>query len=150
MHPLLAFDRAFVRFHRWVYLWSRGWIGHRLAIVRSLLLRSTGRRTGQQRDSILLYTKDGDGYVVVASNYGGDRAPAWFHNVRATPSVEIWVGHRHLAASAQVVEPGEADYARLWELVNAKNGGRYDRYQKRTERPIPLVRLAVAKPPDAP
>ena len=142
MHPILAFDRTFVRFHRWIYRWSRGWIGHRLAIVPSLLLRSTGRRSGEPRDSILLYTADGDGYVVVASNYGGDRPPAWLFNVQANSSVEIWVGHHHYPAVAEVLEPGDSAYSRIWELVNSKNSGRYDRYQLRTSRAIPLIRLA--------
>jgi deazaflavin-dependent oxidoreductase (nitroreductase family) len=110
--------------------------------VPCLLLRTTGRRTGRTRTSALVYARDGNDYVVVASLGGSDHPPAWLHNVRAEPSVGVQVGRRRLPAVATVVERGDTDFDRLWRAVNDVNRGRYDRYQAKTDRPIPLVRLA--------
>ncbi len=107
--------------------------------VPTLLLRTTGRRTGAQRTNALVYAKDGDDLVVVASNGGDDRPPGWFFNVRAKPAVEIQVAHTRMAGTARIVEPGDQEYERLWRLVNDRNHGRYDVYQAKTTRPIPLI-----------
>ena len=110
--------------------------------VPCLLLRTTGRRTGRSRTSALVYARAGEDYVVVASLGGSDRPPAWLHNVRSQPNVGIQVGRRRFAAVATVVERNDRDYPRLWRAVNEANRGRYDRYQAKTSRPIPLVRLS--------
>ena len=83
--------------------------------------------------------KDGSDYVVVASNGGSDKAPGWLHNVKAKPEVEIRVGRQVSPGRARIVESGDADYPRLWQLVNDHNHHRYESYQKKTDRPIPLV-----------
>ena len=82
--------------------------------------------------------------MVVASNGGQDQPPAWLYNVGANPEVSIQVGRRRAAARARIVESGDADYPRLWRLVNEVNHGRYDGYQKLTARPIALVLLTPA------
>lgn len=107
--------------------------------VPTLLLRSTGRRSGARRTNALVYAKDGADYVVVASNGGADQPPGWLFNVSAKPEVEVQVGRETQAATARVLERGEEDYDRLWALVNQNNHGRYDAYQTQTERPIPLI-----------
>jgi deazaflavin-dependent oxidoreductase (nitroreductase family) len=127
--------------HQAAYDLSDGRVGHGMLGVPCLLLRTTGRRTGKSRTSALVYARDGEDYVVVASLGGSDRAPAWLHNVRAEPHVGVQVGRRRFPAVATVVKRGEDDYARLWRSVNEVNRGRYDRYQAKTSRPIPLVRL---------
>lgn len=131
-----------LRVHQAAYDLSDGRVGHRLLGVPCLLLRTTGRQTGRTRTSALVYARDGEDYLVVASLGGSDRAPAWLHNVRARPEVDVQVGRERFPAVATVVERGEGEYDRLWKLVNDNNGGRYDRYQARTPRPIPVVRLA--------
>jgi deazaflavin-dependent oxidoreductase (nitroreductase family) len=125
--------------HQRIYERTDGRLGHRLIGVPSLLLRTTGRRTGLTRTSALVYARDGDGYVLVASRGGSDSPPGWLHNVGAEPAVDIQVGRARWPAIARVVHAGDADYARLWKLVNDKNYGRYARYQTRTERKIALV-----------
>lgn len=110
--------------------------------VPTLLLRTTGRRTGVGRTNALVYAKDGEDYVVVASNGGEDRSPGWFFNVRDKPEVEIQVAQRKMAGTARVLAPGDQDYERLWRLANEHNHGRYDAYQAGTARPIPLVVLS--------
>jgi len=109
--------------------------------VPSLLLTSVGRQTGKRRTAALVYAKDGDSFVVVASNGGADRPPGWLYNVTAQPKVEVQLGRRRLDAAAEVIGPDDARYAALWKLANDRNHGRYDQYQAKTSRPIKLVRL---------
>jgi F420H(2)-dependent quinone reductase len=128
--------------HQALYELTDGRVGHRLLGVPCLLLRTTGRRTGRSRTSALVYARDGEDYLVVGSLGGSPRAPGWLHNVRARPQVGVQVGRERFPAVATVVDRGEDDYDRLWRVVNDNNAGRYDRYQRRTTRPIPIVRLA--------
>lgn len=127
--------------HEAVYKASGGWIGHKVLGVPCLLLRTTGRRSGQTRTNGLVYARDGGDYLVVASKGGDDRAPGWLFNLKADPEVEIQLGRERQRATARVIEPTDPDYARLWKIVNDNNGDRYRAYQDRTERPIPVVAL---------
>jgi deazaflavin-dependent oxidoreductase (nitroreductase family) len=127
--------------HQRIYEATDGLIGHKVLGVPTLLLRTTGRRSGQRRCNALVYADDGGSYVVVASNGGAERPPGWYFNVKADPSVEVQIGRRKMPASAKVVERGDPDYDRLWRLANDNNRDRFEGYQKRTERPIPLVVL---------
>jgi deazaflavin-dependent oxidoreductase (nitroreductase family) len=131
-----------LRVHAFVYEHTDGRLGHRLLGVPTLLLRTRGRRTGAQRCSALAYAPDGDRHLVVASKGGADHAPGWLHNVRADPRVEVQVGRERFIATATIVERGDPEFDRVWKLVNDNNGGRYDDYQSRTSRPIPVVALA--------
>ncbi|MCH9722570.1 MAG: nitroreductase family deazaflavin-dependent oxidoreductase [Actinomycetia bacterium] len=134
--------RLFVRTHDAVYQRTRGWIGHRIpGAPNSLLLHTVGARTGMPRTNSLSYARDGDDYLVVASNGGDPRAPGWYHNLRARPSVEINIGPRRFPVTATAVLKDDPDYARLWRIVNANNADRYEDYQARTTRPIPVIRL---------
>ncbi len=133
-----------LRLHQWLYVATRGWIGHRLIGVPALLLRTVGRRTGRQRINALVYAMDGPSFVVVGSNGGRDRSPGWFFNALARPQVELQIAQQRLTAQARAVERGDPDYDRLWALVNANNHRRYERYQLRTSRPIPLLVLTPA------
>ncbi len=133
---------TFVRVHDGVYQRSNGWIGHRIpGAPNSLLLHTVGAKTGLPRTNSLSYARDGDNYLVVASNGGDRRSPGWYHNLKANPEVEVNVGPRRFRVTAQAVLPDDPDYARLWRIVNANNANRYDAYQARTSRPIPVIRL---------
>jgi deazaflavin-dependent oxidoreductase (nitroreductase family) len=127
--------------HQLLYERSDGRVGHRMLGTPTLLLRTTGRRSGAQRTNALIYLADGGDYVVVASKGGDDKPPAWLLNLTAQPNVEVQVGRRRRAATARVLQPGDDGYERLWPLVNDNNSGRYDTYQSKTARPIPLVVL---------
>ena len=94
-----ALQLAYLRLHQAVYQRTRGRIGHRLAGSPSLMLRTTGRRSGSPRTAVLTYARDGADFVLVASNDGQDRPPAWFLNVGANPAV----GSRSLVAGRTVV-----------------------------------------------
>jgi deazaflavin-dependent oxidoreductase (nitroreductase family) len=132
----------FVRVHEALYQRSGGWIGHRIpGAPNSLLLHTVGAKTGLPRTHSLSYAQDGADYLVVASNGGDRRSPAWYHNLKADPRIEINVGRRRFPVTAVPVLPEDADYMRLWRIVNANNANRYDDYQARTNRPIPVIRL---------
>ena len=130
-----------LRVHETVYVATGGRVGHRVLGVPALLLRTTGRRSGLTRTNSLVYARDGDDYLVVASNGGADRSPAWLHNLRAQPEVEIQVGRERRPATARIIERSDPTHERLWKLVNAGNRDRYTAYQSKTTRPIPIVAI---------
>ena len=139
--------RTFVQVHDAVYQRTNGWIGHRIpGAPNSLLLHTVGAKTGLPRTNSLSYAQDGRDYLVVASNGGDQRAPGWYHNLKARPQVQINVGPRRFGVTAQSVLPDDPDRARLWRIVNANNANRYDAYQTRTSRPIPVIRLTPIAP----
>jgi len=128
--------------HQWLYEHSGGLVGHRLLFGNpTLLLRTVGRRTGENRCSALTYGRDGDAYLVVASNGGSPRPPGWLANVKAKPDCEIQVGRTRLQVVARPTYPDDPDYARRFEIVDEVNQGRYTGYQKKTSRPLAIVEL---------
>jgi deazaflavin-dependent oxidoreductase (nitroreductase family) len=120
--------------------------GHDWEGRQVLLLTTTGRRSGAHRTNALLYGRDGDDYVVVASHGGSPQHPAWYLNLRAEPAVEIQVRDRVMAATASAASPHER--ARLWDVMTAQWPD-YDRYQTRTGRQIPVVVLSTTTKPVA-
>lgn len=134
---------SFLKVHDAVYQKSNGWLGHRIPFAPPmLLLHSVGAKTNVQHTHSLAYFRDGKDYLIVASNGGADRNPAWYHNLKANPHVDINVGPRRLAVTAHPVLPGDPDYQRLWKIADGGNAGRYSGYQKQTKRPIPVIRVA--------
>ncbi|MEU2030703.1 nitroreductase/quinone reductase family protein [Nocardia amamiensis] len=132
--------------HQWVYENSGGLVGHRLLLGNpTLLLRTVGRKSGKDRTSALTYARDGEDYLVTASNGGSPRPPGWLANLKARPECEIQVGRRKLAVRAQATLPDDPDYARRWAIVDKVNQGRYSAYQKLTKRPIAVVVLTPAE-----
>lgn len=135
----------FLRIHDTVYQRTNGWIGHHLpGAPPSLLLHTIGAKTGVPRTNSLTYARDGGDYLVVASKGGDPRSPGWYHNLKADPNVEINVGPRRIRAIAHLVVSTDPEYARLWDVVNTNNADRYAAYQRKTARPIPVIRLTPA------
>ncbi|GFG67348.1 F420H(2)-dependent quinone reductase [Mycobacterium kubicae] len=131
-----------LRLHDTLYQKTNGRVGHKFpGVPPSLLLHTVGAKTGQPRTTSLTYARDGDAYLIVASNGGDDRYPGWYHNLRKHPDCEINVGPQRLAVRARRVTAEDADYARLWQVVNKNNFDRYSNYQRRTSRPIPIFAL---------
>lgn len=130
-----------LRVHQKIYEGSGGLVGHRLLGVPTLLLRTTGARSGATRTNALVYARDGDRYLVVASKGGSAQAPGWLHNLRKDPSAEIQLGRKRHRVTAEILSNDAPDYARVWRIVNDNNAGRYDQYQTQTTRPIPVVAL---------
>jgi deazaflavin-dependent oxidoreductase (nitroreductase family) len=106
--------------------------------VPTLLLTTVGRRSGQARRTPLIYQKDGDSYLVVASKGGHPAHPDWYSNLVAEPRVRVQVGSEVFDATARAADPDEQ--ARLWPRMTAVWPD-YDAYQQRTDRPIPIVVL---------
>jgi F420H(2)-dependent quinone reductase len=130
-----------LRIHDAVYQKTNGWFGHRTLGIPSLLLHTVGAKTGVARTASLIYAREGENYLVVASKSGDPKAPGWYHNLKANPNVEINVGPKRFGVTAKPVLPDDPDYARLWQIVNKNNSDRYAAYQTKTSRPIPVVVL---------
>lgn len=105
----------------------------------TLLLTTTGRMSGQQRTAPLIFARDGDDYLVVASVGGGPNHPGWYHNLTADPNAHIQVKGEHLDVVARTATDEEKP--RLWALVN-EVWPNYAAYQERTDRAIPVVVLS--------
>jgi F420H(2)-dependent quinone reductase len=140
----MSVTSQFLRVHEKLYKGTDGRLGHKMIGVPTLLLRTTGRRSGQTRTNGLVYALDGGDYLVVPSNGGADKPPAWLHNLKADPAVELQVGRKRRKGTARVIEPRDPDYERLWKIVNENNRDRYYAYQEQTSRPIPVVAVTPA------
>ncbi|HSV37800.1 MAG TPA: nitroreductase/quinone reductase family protein [Nocardioidaceae bacterium] len=131
-----------LRVHQEIYVRSHGVVGHRLLLgMRTLVLHTTGAKSGVRRSNALVYAPDKGRYLVVPSNGGANRHPGWFHNLRKEPEVDVWIGVQRKRARASWVMPGEPDFERLWKLCNIANRGQFDQYRTKTARPIPVVVL---------
>ena len=137
----MSLQASFLRLHEAIYKATDGRLGHRMIGVPTLLLRTTGRRSGAPRCNALVYARDGQDYLLVASNGGSDRDPAWLFNLKAKPEVQLQIRRERTDAASRVIEPTDPDYARLFKLVNDNNHDRYTAYQKQTSRPIPIIAL---------
>jgi F420H(2)-dependent quinone reductase len=126
--------------HTLAYRASGGWIGHTApGLPTMLLLDHVGAKSGTKRTSPLLYFRDGDNAVIVASKGGFPKHPAWFHNLMANPDTTAQVGSEKRQVHARVANPQERE--RLWPLAIKAYGG-YADYQARSKgREIPLVIL---------
>ena len=112
--------------------------GHDWQGTTTLLLTTTGRRSGEQRTMPLIYQPDGDRYVIVASNGGWKDHPGWYYNLSENPDVEVQVWGDRFPARASVAEGEERE--RLWKLMTV-TWPAYDDYQTKTDREIPVVVL---------
>lgn len=124
-----------------LYRLSGGRIGGKVAKAPVLLLTTTGRKSGQQRTAPVVYLADGENLVVIGSNAGHNRTPAWSLNLQANPEAEVELGRRRLPVRARVAEGEER--ADLWRKHNEQYSG-FDEYEARTDRDIALFVLEPA------
>jgi deazaflavin-dependent oxidoreductase (nitroreductase family) len=127
--------------HVAAYRDTGGEVGYLWNGVPTLLLTVTGRRSGAQRTSALIFGRDGDDYLVVASMGGAPMHPKWYLNLRADPRATIQVRADRIPVVASTAGPG--DKPRLWRIMTDV-WPNYDVYQSRTDREIPVVRLSPA------
>jgi deazaflavin-dependent oxidoreductase (nitroreductase family) len=120
------------------YVESDGREGHEWNGTSVLILTTTGRRSGQQRSTPLIYGSYGGDYLVVASAGGADAPPAWYLNLEANPEVGVQVLADKFTARARTATPQEKPT--LWRQMTAAWPA-YDDYQSKTERTIPVVVL---------
>jgi F420H(2)-dependent quinone reductase len=121
-----------------IYRLSRGRIFGNIGTAPVLLLTSTGRRSGQQRTAPVVFLADGERYVVIGSNAGNARTPAWSYNLQANPDAEIELRGTHKLVRARVAEGEER--AELWRKVNEMYEG-FDDYDAKTSRDIAVFVL---------
>jgi deazaflavin-dependent oxidoreductase (nitroreductase family) len=130
--------RVMSALHRFFYRLTGGALGGTALGVPILLLTTTGRKTGKSRTTPLMYLADGDDLVVVASNAGDAKHPAWWLSLMAGAPGAVLVKRerRHVVAREAQAE----EKARLWPKLVAMYP-EYARYQERTSRAIPVVVL---------
>jgi deazaflavin-dependent oxidoreductase (nitroreductase family) len=121
------------------YQETGGEVGYLWNGAPTLLLSSTGRKTGQPRTHALIFAQDGDDYLIVASMGGAPRHPQWYLNLVANPEAEIQVRDQRRPVTARTAQSPD-ERARLWEIVTGI-WPNYDAYQARTDREIPVVVL---------
>lgn len=121
-----------------VYRATGGRIGGKVGKAPVLLLTTTGRKSGQPRTAPVVYLADGERLVVIGSNAGHTRAPAWSLNLKANPDSEVEVGRDRRPVRARVAEGEER--ADLWRKHNDQYSG-FDEYEERTDRDIAVFVL---------
>jgi deazaflavin-dependent oxidoreductase (nitroreductase family) len=112
--------------------------GHDWEGTQALILTTTGRKSGEKRETALIYGKSDGDYLIVASKGGAPQPPAWFLNLESNPDAEIQVRAEHIPVRARIAGPEEKPA--LWQIMT-KEWPAYDVYQKKTDREIALVVL---------
>jgi deazaflavin-dependent oxidoreductase (nitroreductase family) len=133
-----AFTRGFLRTAVWLYRRSGGKVGGTMFGAPVLLLTTIGRKSGRSWTVPLMYQTDGDRWVIIASNGGSARHPAWWFNLRSQPDASIQVGRQTYLVTA--VETAGEERERLWRQMADMYKG-YDGYARKTTRQIPVVVL---------
>src|SRR5215207_5793165 len=113
--------------------------GHDWNGTQALLLTTKGRKSGEERTTPLIYGRNGDDYLVVASKGGADEPPAWYRNLQADPNAEIQVKADRIKVTAHDADDDEKP--ELWKIMTG-HWPQYDEYQEKTDRPIPVVVLS--------
>ncbi len=132
----------FSKLHRFVYHHSGGWVGSYLG-QPMVLMYAIGAKTGLPRPvPIQYYPFDPNGILVLASNNGQPKAPAWYHNLKAHPDIDIRVGRERRRVHAEEVGPERR--AEVWPLMRKMNPN-IDRYAARAGRDLPLLLLRTEK-----
>jgi deazaflavin-dependent oxidoreductase (nitroreductase family) len=103
-----------------------------------LILTTKGAKSGEVRENPLVYTRDGDNYLVVASKGGAPTNPSWFHNLSKYPEVTVEVGGQKFKARAHV--PDGEEYERLYQH-HATTNPQFLEYRQKTSRKIPVIVL---------
>ena len=133
--------RLFGQDHVRRYRETGGRVGHDWEGTQTLILTTTGRKSGEPRDSPLIYGRSGDDLLVVASKGGSDQPPAWYLNLQADPEAEVQVWDERFRVRAR--DATDVEKPAMWaEMVG--HWPAYERYQRKTKRPIPVVVLERA------
>jgi F420H(2)-dependent quinone reductase len=130
--------RFFLAINVFLYRLTGGKFGNRVQGLPVLLLTTLGRKTGKKRITPLGYIEHNGSYVVTATNAGFDTHPAWFHNLKTHPEVELQVGNKQMTAIAEPANPTLRQ--QLWSKFVERAPG-YGAYETRTSREIPIVLL---------
>ena len=132
--------RLFLATHVALYRMTNGKLGGRMFGGNVLVLTTTGRRSGQRRDTPVMFVRDPqqDRFAVIASNNGSDSHPAWFYNATASGNAEVQVLDRRMHVAVR--QATEDERTRLWALAVADYKG-FNDYERKTTRHIPMLLL---------
>ena len=130
--------RAGASRHLAEYLATNGESGYIYRGAPILVLTTSGRQSGEPRSTPLIFGRDGDAFLVVASLGGADRHPGWYLNLQANPAATVQVKADRFAVRARTAAPDER--TRLWEVMTGVYPA-YAEYQTKTAREIPIVVL---------
>jgi deazaflavin-dependent oxidoreductase (nitroreductase family) len=120
------------------YLETNGEVGYKWNGVPTLVLFTIGRKPGLERRTPLIFGRDGDSFVIIASQGGEPTHPSWFLNLLNDPSAQVQLKDQRIKVRARTA--GDDERSRLWSMMTS-SWPSYDTYQSRTERRIPLVVL---------
>lgn len=120
------------------YLETNGEIGYLWNGVPTLLLTTTGRKSGEKRTIPIIFNMDGENFFLIASKGGAPAHPVWFLNLEANPNAVVQVKGEKWEVKARVAESPERE--RLWDIALV-GWPQYNLYQSRTERKIPVIVL---------
>jgi deazaflavin-dependent oxidoreductase (nitroreductase family) len=126
------------RVQRFLYLRTGGAIGASIFGVTMLLLTTVGRRSGRERITPLLYIEDGERLVLIGSNAGDERHPAWWLNLQAQPRARVQIRKQRFDVVARRADPAETE--RLWPRLVVAYAD-FARYREQTRREIPVILL---------
>jgi F420H(2)-dependent quinone reductase len=129
---------TFTRAHAWLLARSNGRLGKRFMGADVLVLRTTGRRSGDPREAPMFYLPHAEGFAVVASNAASVKPPAWWLNLQAKPEAEAYEGGEWHPVRARRATPAEVE--QLWPRFAAMYRG-YDHYREIATRELPVVVL---------
>ncbi len=130
-----SFLRLFMKGHVSLYRLTSGKVG---GGEHHLILTTTGRKSGVERDTPLFFFTDADRYIIIASNGGAPKHPVWWLNLQSNPQAKIQINSRVIPVTAQQADAEERK--RLWAII-AEKYKNFVGYQKRAEREIPIVVL---------
>jgi deazaflavin-dependent oxidoreductase (nitroreductase family) len=126
------------KLNRPLYRLSGGRLGGKVGKAPVLLLTTTGRKSGQKRTAPVVYLQDGENMVVINTNAGNERIPAWSLNLKANPDAEVEVGRKRLAVRARISEGEER--TELWDRHMRQYSG-WEDYEARLSREISVIVL---------
>src|SRR5437016_5319650 len=130
--------RLAMAIHVGLYRLTGGRIGGRIFGMEAMLLTTRGRRSGQTRATPLTFFREGEAMILIASNGGAPRNPAWYHNLMANAETTVRIMDREVPVRAEEIPPAEAEA--LWPRLLAQ-APIYGGYREKTSRTIPLIRL---------
>ena len=130
--------KIFTAINAFVFRKTKGRLGNKMGKQSVLLLHTVGRKSGKAYTTPLSFYRDGNNYLVVASNWGKENNPSWYQNLLQKSHTSIQVGSATIFVEARPAK-GE-EYPRLWELVTRQNE-QYLKYQKELSRQIPIMVL---------
>jgi len=137
------FYRAFGRWHTRLLVRTNGRPEHLTPRLRCLVLETVGRNSGRSHRVALGYMPDGNGFVVLASNFGRDRAPAWWQNLQVQPQTTVRVAGRRVPVRARELTGPDREAVLARAMAHNKQ---WRAYATTMRRPLPVIRLERRTP----